>query len=101
MATRAFDRKALKNRKGTGTPQRGGLRKLQEPYYHCARSLRERAIALAERNEIFRAKELEAIGVPRQFPLMMCREGHLIGAAAVCMEPPPTMAGQRNKARGE
>lgn len=41
-------------------------------------SLRARAVELAKRNGIVRTKDLEAIGVPRQYPPMMCREGLLI-----------------------
>ncbi|WP_275541974.1 type IV toxin-antitoxin system AbiEi family antitoxin domain-containing protein [Sphingopyxis lindanitolerans] len=40
--------------------------------------MRECAIDLAERSGIVRTKDLEAIGVPRQYPPMMCREGLLV-----------------------
>lgn len=41
-------------------------------------SLRERAIELAKRRGTVRTKDLEAIGIPRQYPPMMCKEGLLI-----------------------
>ncbi|WP_143043360.1 type IV toxin-antitoxin system AbiEi family antitoxin domain-containing protein [Sphingopyxis sp. YR583] len=45
---------------------------------HARLSLRERAIDLAKRSGTVRTKDLEAVGVPRQYPPMMCREGLLI-----------------------
>ncbi|KGB53062.1 hypothetical protein FG91_02993 [Sphingopyxis sp. LC81] len=41
-------------------------------------SLRERAIELAKQRGTVRTKDLEAIGIPRQYPLMMCNEGLLV-----------------------
>lgn len=46
----------------------------RNPDYHCGSV----PIDLAERSGTVRTKDLEAIGVPRQYPSMMCREGLLI-----------------------
>jgi len=40
-------------------------------------SLRERALALVKEQGTVRTKDLEASGIPRQYPRMMCREGLL------------------------
>lgn len=40
-------------------------------------ALRDRAIAFVKDNGVVRTKDLEAIGVPRQYPRMMCKEGLL------------------------
>ena len=48
-----------------------------DPRPVLALSLREKALALFRSKEIVRTKDLEAIGVPRQYPRMMCEEGLL------------------------
>lgn len=60
------------------TPAKVGLGSSKRPEPQPRLSLRERAIDLAKRNGTVRTKDLEAVGVPRQYPLMMCREGLLI-----------------------
>lgn len=40
-------------------------------------SLREKALKLVQDNGLIRTKDLEAIGIPRQYPTMMCKEGLL------------------------
>jgi hypothetical protein len=40
-------------------------------------SLGEKALALIREKGVVRTKDLEAIGVPRQYPRLMCREGFL------------------------
>jgi hypothetical protein len=40
-------------------------------------SLRERALGLARERGAVRTRDFEAIGVPRQYPRMMCKEGLL------------------------
>lgn len=40
-------------------------------------SLRGKALKLVQDNGMIRTRELEAIGIPRQYPTMMCKEGLL------------------------
>ena len=62
------------------TPAKVGLESSKRPEPQPQLSLRERAIDLAKRSGTVRTKDLEAVGVPRQYPPMMCREGLLIRA---------------------
>lgn len=60
------------------TPAKVGLESSKRPEPQPQLSLRERAIDLAKRRGTVRTKDMEAVGVPRQYPPMMCREGLLI-----------------------
>ena len=60
------------------TPAKVGLESSKRPEPQPRLSLRERAIDLAKRRGTVRTKDLEAVGVPRQYPPMMCKEGLLI-----------------------
>nr|WP_283418775.1 type IV toxin-antitoxin system AbiEi family antitoxin domain-containing protein [Sphingopyxis sp. Geo48] len=77
--TSTCGRKILKNDRNIGVLQRKLVwRAPSTPEPQPRLSLRERAIDLARRSGTVRTKDLEAVGVPRQYPPMMCREGLLI-----------------------
>jgi hypothetical protein len=67
-----------KPQKHRRTPAKVALESPKYPGPQPRLSLRERAVELAKRNGTVRTKDLEAVGVPRQYPPMMCREGLLI-----------------------
>ncbi|HJS12858.1 type IV toxin-antitoxin system AbiEi family antitoxin domain-containing protein [Sphingopyxis sp.] len=67
-----------KPQKHRRTPAKVALESFKHSERRPRLSLRERAVELAKRNGIVRTKDLEVIGVPRQYPPMMCREGLLV-----------------------